>query len=413
MDDEPIDFAATGRAVKASKLVDLLDELFATEGLDPYGDAEEIARRLRAASDEQWLDWQRGTGNKRKAPPSAITRGMVIEIFEKRVDVAGESVTTCRQCGVEFDDDDTICSICADSEQLNESLAPGIHLDVPEERYHADPCATPSLSVSIAQALVLESPAHAYLRHPRLGGQPFEATSDMDRGTLIHALLLGKGRQVGVVDADDWRTKAAKEMREQLRAEGKLAVTRKLYDDSIKAAQALQRKLAARGFVFDGHSEVTLVWEEMAREGVVRCRGRLDHVKGNRIFDLKITADANPRRVSGGCIADMGYDLQGVVYPRALEILKPEFAGRVGFSLLFCEPEPPYCITEVRLAASRKAIAESKWARAKAMWERCLRTNHWPDYTDQVVFAEARPWEIDAETYTSTINQETPTNDAA
>lgn len=55
MDEEPVDFAATGRAIKVAKLVDLIDELFAAEGLEPHGDAEEIASRLRDAPDEQWL----------------------------------------------------------------------------------------------------------------------------------------------------------------------------------------------------------------------------------------------------------------------------------------------------------------------------------------------------------------------
>ena len=75
-------------------------------------------------------------------------------------------------------------------------MDPGVYYDLPEHEYHSDPCDSPSLSASIAQTIVLESPAHAWLQHPRFGGKQIEPTKEMDRGTLVHALLLGKGRAI-------------------------------------------------------------------------------------------------------------------------------------------------------------------------------------------------------------------------
>ncbi len=43
-----------------------------------------------------------------------------------------------------------------------------------EAAYHADPCADPSLSRSIAEKLILESPRHAHAAHPRLTKQDEE-----------------------------------------------------------------------------------------------------------------------------------------------------------------------------------------------------------------------------------------------
>lgn len=280
-------------------------------------------------------------------------------------------------------------------------MSPGLYLDIAEETYHSDQLidATPTLSVSTAQALVLESAAHAYMRHPRLGGQPLVPTATMDRGSLIHALLLGKGRQLAVIECDDWKKPANRKERDKHRAEGRLVVTRKLYEESMSAATALDAKLKRRGFVFNGSSEVTLVWKETADNGAeVNCRGRADHVVGERIYDLKI-GDANPRRIRRGHLTAMGYDIQGAAYPRALEYALPQLRGRATFTLLFCEPEPPYCVTPVRFAGSLRELGERKWLRAVNYWERCLREQEWPDYLPDgdVMFAEARGYELDDE----------------
>lgn len=84
-------------------------------------------------------------------------------------------------------------------------------LNVSEAAYHADPCPSPSLSQSIAHTLITQSPRHARLEHPRLGGQQRASTKAMDEGAILHKLLLGAGADFEMVVADDWRTKAAKE----------------------------------------------------------------------------------------------------------------------------------------------------------------------------------------------------------
>lgn len=274
-------------------------------------------------------------------------------------------------------------------------LKPGLYLDVSEDAYHSDPLEKPSLSVSTAKALVLESPAHAYLRHPRLGAEGVVPTREMDRGTLIHALLLGKGRSVAVIECEDWKKPSNRALRDEHREAGRLAVTRKLYDDSIEAAQNLDIKLKARGYNFDGHSEATVVWTEHATNGAeVMCRARMDHVSGPVIYDLKI-GSANPKRFRQGHITSMGYDIQGAAYRRALEQVDPRLRGRVKFLLLFCEPFPPYCISPVCFAGTLRELGERRWQRGVDDWERCLRTDVWPDYVEGEYVAEAKPWDLE------------------
>jgi hypothetical protein len=276
-------------------------------------------------------------------------------------------------------------------------IGPGLHFDVPEADYHSDPCEAPSLNVSTAQALVLESAAHAYLRHPRLGGKPFEPSKEMDRGTVIHALLLGSGHgRIRVVECDNWKKPDNQKIRDAHRDAGLVPVTRAQYADAVEAANALREKLTKKGYPLDGHSEVTAVWDERASNGaVVRCRGRFDHLQGSEIIDLKITGDASPRFWTRGQITRMGYDIQGTAYVRALEDFDIRERGRAVFTILACEPEPPFCVTPVRFDGSLRELGSRKWLRAVDRWEWCRRTDSWPDYTSEIVIASARPWELE------------------
>src|SRR5271156_5921927 len=105
------------------------------------------------------------------------------------------------------------------------NLQQGLHalsMDV----YQSDPCPAPSLSSGIANILLTQSPAHARLAHPRLNpAYQRETDSRMDIGSIAHAMLLERDESaVVIVDAPDWRTKAAKEARDGAWAEGKHAI---------------------------------------------------------------------------------------------------------------------------------------------------------------------------------------------
>ena len=52
---------------------------------------------------------------------------------------------------------------------------PGLYPNVTAKDYHADCCESVSLNSTIAKILVSQSPKHAWLKHPRLGGAKPEA----------------------------------------------------------------------------------------------------------------------------------------------------------------------------------------------------------------------------------------------
>ena len=84
----------------------------------------------------------------------------------------------------------------------------GIYPDMPEDAYHADPVPGGSLSASGAKKL-LACPARFAYDRDRLP----QATAAMELGTAAHKLVFGVGAQLAVVDAENWRTKAAQRQR--------------------------------------------------------------------------------------------------------------------------------------------------------------------------------------------------------
>lgn len=269
-------------------------------------------------------------------------------------------------------------------------------LNVTQEEYFADPCAVPSLSQSIAHTLVSQSPLHAWSKHPRLGNQEQrEPTTALDDGTLIHKLLLGKGKQIRIVAADSYRTKAAQDVRDEAIEAGMLPVLVGKHDAAQKAADTLRSNLAQYGLRLDGESEVAVEWQEEGDHGPVTCRGMLDHLKldAGLILDLKKTRSAHPRDCARH-LTEYGYDIQRAAYVSAVSKLRPDLAGRIRFVFVFLELEAPHVVLPAELDGQARELGEARWSRAVHLWERCLRTNRWPGYTDNIVQLAPTPWAL-------------------
>jgi len=263
--------------------------------------------------------------------------------------------------------------------------------------YHTDPCDVPALSASIAKTLLAKSPAHAYLEHPKLGAAPREPTKAMDNGSVIDALMLGGWQsKIGIVEANDFKTKAAQEQRDAFRAEGRTPILARDFAESYRVATTLKAKLAVRGYEFRGENQVVLMWEESTICGPVQCRAMLDHafVDQGIIYDLKTIHTASPD-VCGKQTHDLGYHVQRAAYASGLDKLMPKKVfGGPDFVFLFCETEPPYCVTPSRLNGVYRQLGERRWERACETWARCLRDNEWPEYTTGTITLEAPPWAI-------------------
>jgi PDDEXK-like domain of unknown function (DUF3799) len=253
------------------------------------------------------------------------------------------------------------------------------------EKYHRDPCPTPSLSASVAHAIVSQSPLHGYTIHPRLGGIEREATKAMDQGSIIHAMMLGKGAALAVFDVEDFRRAEVREARALAEAAGRIVLKKSDFERLSDIAAKLTNKCAAAGFPLTGKSEVAIKWWDRSPETgePILCRSMLDHVflESGLIIDLKKVNSAHPYDCARHFV-EYGYDIANAAYSRALGGLRPDLMGRTDFVYLFVEIEPPYSVLPARPDGALREIGRIRWERALTLWERGLTTGAWPDYCE-------------------------------
>src|SRR5690606_11761241 len=149
----------------------------------------------------------------------------------------------------------------------------------------------PELSSTEAR-LLLDSPAKYRWRkdNPPL----LDDSSKWDIGKAVHAKVLGVGADVIVVDADDWRTKAAREARDEARAEGKAPLLTREFEAVNAMAESVLAHNTARALLSQpGDSEVSL----FATVDEVPVRARFDFLpdpteRRTAAIDLKTTVSA-------------------------------------------------------------------------------------------------------------------------
>lgn len=268
------------------------------------------------------------------------------------------------------------------NENTLEPLGIGLHYGIPASRYHADPCPTPSLSSGAARTILAKSPAHVKMENVRLGGKSREATSAMETGSLVHAILSGNAAdEIAVGEFDNYLTKAAKEWRESIRAAGKIPVLRDDYQAALDCAEMV-RERCAEGLTsspFDGcaRHEVTAIWQE----GDTFCRARYDvlHVdehKNATAWDWKSTADISDRGIER-TVAKYRYDIQAAFYLRGLEALGFK-VPQLSFVFVFFETVVPFTVRRVVLSGEYLQQARKEVSQAIALWQQCLAANSFP-----------------------------------
>lgn len=280
-------------------------------------------------------------------------------------------------------------------------LAQGIHLDIASADYFSDPCEQPSLTQSIAKVLLDKSPRHAALRHPRLNPawEPYEDTK-FNIGNAAHKLLIGRGKELVVVDADDWRTKAAKEARDDAHAAGKVAILNHQHHAAVEMAASFREQIAAMpgdvlaAFLPGGGAagEVVIIAEY---KGII-LRSMVDWMRDPcHLDDLKTTGkSASPDNLPY-VMADGGWDLQAAIQERILDVLDPDGRGRRHHYFYLQENDDPYEVTVCELPESVMTIGRAKLDKAIGIWRRCMETNRWPGYA-RVVHQPAYPAYMEA-----------------
>lgn len=264
---------------------------------------------------------------------------------------------------------------------------------ITSEAYHADPCPVPSLSRGVIMDLLYRSPRHAWFNHPRLNPdyEPEKPEEKFDLGTAAHSLFLQGIDIAEVIEAKDWRTKAAQEARDAARQAGKIPLLADQYSravDMVNVAREAFRKHNAPFYDMpDGDSEVAFLldedgtWSRVLVDWVSKDRGTL--------WDYKTTGQsANPEDFTRSIIAN-GYDIQDAFYRRTVG---KKCGTRPTFTFMVQETYPPYLCSFIELDLQFQDMGESKVRKGIEIWKRCMSTGEWPGYSDRIYTVEAPAW---------------------
>jgi hypothetical protein len=287
--------------------------------------------------------------------------------------------------------------VTAETLAAQQIVEPGVY-DLPEEQYHADPMRTlgGSLSSTVARKLLPPS-CPALARHAALHPEHKDA---YDLGSVTHKLTLGSGPRIVEVQLDTWATKAAKQAREDARAEGAVALLSK----DLARAQAMRDAvhadpLAHAILTLPGKPEQTLIWEE----GDIWGRAMLDRwpdpdasTTAPIVVDLKTTEKGLDDASIAKTVWDFSYHCQEDWYRRGYHAVHGIWPD---FMFIFVSAKPPHLVRVVQLDEVFRDDARLRNDAAVKVWGDCHAADHWPAYVNDLEPITPPRWANLMETY--------------
>lgn len=282
--------------------------------------------------------------------------------------------------------------------------APGVY-SIPSDAYHADPCADPSLSASIAWELINRSSLHAWTKHPRLNPdfEP-EHKDQFDLGSAAHNMVLQQDfwrEEIKVIDKaaanvfakkkleqdpQDWKTVAARAARDDARSKNLYPLLVDQYERLNAMVSALESHWSASKAFRHGKPEQTLIWQDKETGAWLRCRPdwmplASEPRHGSMWPDYKTTTDARPQVWDRRFLMDHGGLLRAAFYEagiRAVCGVKPTPT----LYYVVQETSPPYAITcrVIDHDSDYMRSARGMFRKAVHIWAECLERKEWPAY---------------------------------
>lgn len=203
-------------------------------------------------------------------------------------------------------------------------------------------------------------------------------TPAMAHGRLFEALICGADLGgFAVIDAADYRTKAAQEARDEAIRNGLTPILRPKLQDAKIGAQAIRDQF---NFILDRHNlpPISEWWQQAYLEWThgCPCAGTLDLVIPGFIADLKSCADISPRGFTSAATR-FWYDVQAAAYLEACQSLSGQW-GEWEFLFLCYSVDPIPQVAVYQLGEEWLTVGRDKWNHAKQVWMRCNETNVWP-----------------------------------
>jgi hypothetical protein len=268
----------------------------------------------------------------------------------------------------------------------------GIH-DIPEEEYHWRPTREPCLSSSVAKSLLYQSPGHVFAEHPGLNPKVQKEVGDESKfafGRAYHDYILEGGKKIYIVEAENYRTKLARELRDLAINAGEIPLLSHQHDQLLAMAEVMTKFL--KGFkefnLFEnGKPEQALIW----KEGDVWCKARLDwlHNEYKTIDDLKTTLVSGNPDTFRRQLFSLHYDIQAAFYQRGVKALTGKTPG---FRFVVQEAQKPYAVSCLSLDLYAQELAEMQVSLAIKKWRHCLSSKQWDFYPKKTCYIAPPAW---------------------
>jgi hypothetical protein len=265
---------------------------------------------------------------------------------------------------------------------------PGIYVDVSAADYFADPCPEPSFTQSIGKVLIAQSAWHARTEHPRLT-PPLPAEDEETEkyvvataiGNAAHKLIIGRGKDIAVGDFKAWRGTDPQNFKNAALAAGRVPILTKHMARAYAMEKAFRDQLKhhEEGDVFTaGKGEVVLAWQE---DGFwFRCMVDWLHDDLLAADDLKTTGLSAAPHSLGMLAVNAGWDIQGAMIERGLDVLHPETAGRRKIRFVPLENYQPFALSVMPMDEHWLTMGRKKLEFAITQWKICMARKHFPGY---------------------------------
>lgn len=201
-------------------------------------------------------------------------------------------------------------------------------------------------------------------------------TAAMQLGTIVHAIALqpdDTGATFVVSEFDSFRTKEAKEWRDENQDAGKIVLTKAEYETaSLMACRATAEISKAVG-----HDEYDTEVEVHSEFNGVKVCGLIDIVpdgKCDYLWDLKTCSAIGDGRALQRTIFDFGYHVQGSLYSDLWAFENKRGMEPPGFGFIFVETKYPHEATWITLSADAMSAGRARYICLIDRWKQLRDT---------------------------------------
>lgn len=272
--------------------------------------------------------------------------------------------------------------------------APGVY-DLSEREYHADPVPGGSLSSSGARKLLAPG-CPALFRYER--DHPTPPSDEMNLGSAVHRLVLGKGAEIMVLrdeDGDpypDLKKPAARRAKAAALAEGKIPLLHKQLQiaEAMAAAIKADRDAGPLFAAGTGQAEQSIFWQD----GPVWRRALIDWLRPGAdrmiIADYKSTAKPLDDESLSKTMAGYGYHQQLAWYRDAVRAVG--LCEKPAALLVFQMTVDPHLVRVVEPDPVALRVGDHLNRQAVDLYAECVRTGLWPGYGGSIDMISLPPY---------------------